>query len=1211
MLDPSLVGLIYNAALLLMVAFIFNLAADRWYPGELKFSQVPMGIILGAIGIIVMMTHWKLHPGLVFDMRSVLIGISGLFFGSLATGIAMLFTAAFRFYQGGMGTWAGISVILASGIIGISWRHYRRESLSNLSFGELYLFGMVIHLVMLAIMVALPREIAWNVLSTIFLPVLLINPICTALLGILIVKRLQRVIIEAELRERDAKFQSLFDNIMDAVLLTEPDGAVLAANPGACRIFGRTEEEICRIGRACIIDPDDPRLPAALEERSRTGRFHGELTFVRKDGTRFPGEISSVVFRDRNGDLKTSMIIHDITARKRTEQALRERDIQFTKLSSHVPGMIYQFMRKPDGSYCVPFSTEAIRNIFGCSPEDVHDDFSPVTRVIYPEDLNRLIGSIEHSAEWMTTWQCEYRVQLPGREIRWMSGYSTPERLADGSILWHGFNTDITERKRTEEEIRKRDSKYEQLVEHAEDGIFTSNMDGKFILANEKFCRMMGWSKEECLRHNVLDTYPEDVRVIGMRRLAGLQQGETLRFERPMRRPDGGMLYVEANAWKDDDGNLQAIVRDITDRKRADESLRDAETRYRMLFEHSPDGIVIIDPATARPLEFNETACRQLGYSRDEFSKLSISDLEVDETPDETRARIEQVVREGHADFETRQRTKRGEVRKVHVIAQMIDIGEKRLYHCIWRDITDRKNMENALRQSEELYRNLFDRHSAVKLLIDPDTGRIIDANDAAVKFYGWPHETLTRMMIQEINTLPPEEVKKEMEKVGTDNAIQFEFRHRIADGSVRNVEVFSSKVEVNGKDLLHSIIHDVTESRKIEDERKKLESQLQQSQKMEAVGQLAGGIAHDFNNLLMTMQGNVSMMLEDIDPFHRHNDYLKSIEVQIRSAANLTRQLLGFAREGRYNVKPVDMNEILETNVSMFERTKKEIRIHRDYEKDLWLVDADADQMGQVFINTFVNAWQAMPAGGDLQVETKNVILDEMHVRPHMLTPGRYVRVAVTDTGIGMDERTKQRIFEPFFTTKQRGQGTGLGLAMVYGIIKGHHGFINVYSEPGRGSTFNIYLPVSQKEVSPEAPENQEIVRGTGTILLVDDEAQVLKASQRMLEHLGYTVIPAQGGKEAINLYEGKKEGIDLVLLDLVMPDMSGKKVFQHLRHVNPEIKVILLSGYSKNETTQEILESGARGFLQKPASLKELSQKIHEVLRAGNGSDPQGKIH
>jgi CheY-like chemotaxis protein len=358
-------------------------------------------------------------------------------------------------------------------------------------------------------------------------------------------------------------------------------------------------------------------------------------------------------------------------------------------------------------------------------------------------------------------------------------------------------------------------------------------------------------------------------------------------------------------------------------------------------------------------------------------------------------------------------------------------------------------------------------------------------------------------------------------------------------------------------------------------------------------------------------MQGNVSMMLEDIDPFHRHNDYLKSIEVQIRSAANLTRQLLGFAREGRYNVKPVDMNEILETNVSMFERTKKEIRIHRDYEKDLWLVDADADQMGQVFINTFVNAWQAMPAGGDLQVETKNVILDEMHVRPHMLTPGRYVRVAVTDTGIGMDERTKQRIFEPFFTTKQRGQGTGLGLAMVYGIIKGHHGFINVYSEPGRGSTFNIYLPVSQKEVSPEAPENQEIVRGTGTILLVDDEAQVLKASQRMLEHLGYTVIPAQGGKEAINLYEGKKEGIDLVLLDLVMPDMSGKKVFQHLRHVNPEIKVILLSGYSKNETTQEILESGARGFLQKPASLKELSQKIHEVLRAGNGSDPQGKIH
>lgn len=1200
MTDQSLIGLIYNAALLLTVALIFDLAADRLCPGKITFSQIPTGLALGAVGIIVMMTHWTHDSGVVFDTRSVLIGISGLFFGSLPAGIAMLMTAAFRVYQGGLGVWTGIAVILASGAIGIAWRHFRSESLSNISFGELYLFGMVIHLVMLAIMFTLPREIVWNVLSKISLPVLLIYPIGTALLGVLIVKRLQRAKVDAELRERDDQFQSLFDNIMDAVLLTAPDGRILAANPGACRILGRTEEEICRLGRAGITDPDDPRLAAALEERSSTGRFHGELTFVRNDGTKFPGETSSVIFRDRNGELKTSMIINDITDRKKTEKALRERDILFAKLSSHVPGMIFQFMRRPDGTYCVPFTTEAIKDIFGCMPEDVRNDFSPITNVIFPEDLYKLLSTINHSAEQMATWKCEYRVQIPGREMRWMSGHSTPEKLADGSIIWHGFNTDITDRKRTEEEIRRRDSKYEQLVEHAEDGIFTINMQGQFLLANEKFCEMMGYSKEECLRNNVLDTYPDGMRMIGKKRLASLQQGKALRFERPMKRLDGGILFVEANAWKDDDGNIQAIVRDVTERKLAEESLRDAETRYRMLFEHSPDGIVIIDPSTARFLEFNEKACQQLGYSRDEFSKLSVFDLEVEETPDETRRQIAGVIRKGQADFETRQRTRKGDIRNIHVIAQLLDVGEKKLYHCIWRDITEWKKMENALRQSEELYRNMFNRHSAVKLLIDPDTGRIVDANEAAVKFYGWRHDELTQMKIQDINTLPPEEVKKEMEKVGTRKPVKFEFKHRTANDSIRNVEIFSSNIEVNGRNLLYSIIHDVTESRKIEEERKKFENQLQQAQKMEAVGELAGGIAHDFNNLLMTMQGNVSMMLEDIDPFHIHNDYLKSIDAQIRSAANLTRQLLGFARAGHYNVKPTNMNEVLEGNASMFGRTKKEIQIHQNYEKELWLVDADRDQMGQVFINMFVNAWQAMPSGGNLYIETKNMVLDETHGEPYMPSPGRYVRISVTDTGIGMDENTKQRIFEPFFTTKQRGKGTGLGLAMSYGIIKSHNGFINVYSEPGQGATFNIYLPVSQMEAPTEASENSVIIRGTGMILLVDDESQVLKISQRMLEYLGYTVITAQGGSEAVNLYEEKKEEIDLVLLDMIMPDMSGQKVLEHLQRIKPDIKVIILSGYSDNDITEEIMESGGKGFLQKPAPLKELSQKIHEVLSA-----------
>ncbi len=390
-----------------------------------------------------------------------------------------------------------------------------------------------------------------------------------------------------------------------------------------------------------------------------------------------------------------------------------------------------------------------------------------------------------------------------------------------------------------------------------------------------------------------------------------------------------------------------------------------------------------------------------------------------------------------------------------------------------------------------------------------------------------------------------------------------------------------------------YGVARDVTD-------RKRLEVQLLQAQKMEAIGTLAGGIAHDFNNLLMGIEGRTSLMFLDIDSNHPHFPHLKGVQDMVERGANLTKQLLGFARGGKYEVRPTDLNKLIEKCSEMFGRTKKEVLIHGKYQKNIWTVEVDQTQIEQVLLNLYVNAWQAMPWGGDLYVQAENVRLDESEVRPFGAKPGNYVKVSVTDTGVGMDEETQQRIFEPFFTTKEMGRGTGLGLASAYGIIKNHGGIINAHSKQGEGATFNVYLPATEALISEQGLEEREkeIQQGHETVLLIDDEDMIIDVGQEMLTATGYDVLSARGGKEAIDVYKKNKDKIDIVILDMVMPDMSGGEVYDTLKEINPDIKVLLSSGYSISGQATEILERGCDGFIQKPFNMSQLSQGIRKIL-------------
>lgn len=447
---------------------------------------------------------------------------------------------------------------------------------------------------------------------------------------------------------------------------------------------------------------------------------------------------------------------------------------------------------------------------------------------------------------------------------------------------------------------------------------------------------------------------------------------------------------------------------------------------------------------------------------------------------------------------------------------------------------------------------------------------------------------------------------RDQAEKYRQDDRLVIESRHpkllieeeqTTPDG--KKINLLTSKMPLCDSDgqvigILGSYVN-ITKLKNAEAEKKSLESRLRHIDRMDSIGVLAGGIAHDFNNLLMGIQGYASLMLLELDSSHRFFGRLKRIESQVKSGSELTSQLLGFARGGKYDVRITNIAELLSESASMFGRTKKDITIHQRFSDSLWNVEVDRGQMGQVFLNLFVNSWQAMPGGGHIYLAAENTILGREKALPESVKPGRYVKISVTDTGTGIDGRIRERIFDPFFTTKGVGRGSGLGLASAYGIIKNHSGMINVYSELGQGTTFRIYLPAFEKAISVEGKLESKIFKGTEKIVVIDDESLVLEVSCKLLDSLGYRVHAFANGHEAVSFLN--KEDVDLVILDMIMPGISGRETFEALQKIK-KVRVLLSSGHSINGEAEEIMRRGCAGFIQKPYNLEEISRKVREVL-------------
>jgi two-component system, cell cycle sensor histidine kinase and response regulator CckA len=658
----------------------------------------------------------------------------------------------------------------------------------------------------------------------------------------------------------------------------------------------------------------------------------------------------------------------------------------------------------------------------------------------------------------------------------------------------------------------------------------------------------------------------------------------------------------EQKTWPSDSIALLRIAGEIlanaTERKKAEIALRRSEEKYRTILDTIEDGYWEID-LSGRITFFNESLSRIFEYSHEELMGLSFKDYATAPVAERLYKVFNEIYRTGKSaevsDYEMINKNGQ-QVFMEFTAALMRDAAGNPIgFRGVTRNVTERKLAEKALRESEKRYRTVLEANPDPVVVYDT-AGRVVYFNPAFETVFKWQLDEWQR---KELKGFLPSPQGRD-----SDETTQLLLAGKSFTGIV--TERLSSDgelipVSISGavyKDENQSPIGSVLAIRDIR-EKKRLEAQLVNAQKMEALGTLAGGIAHDFNNLLMAVQGNASLALFDLESGHPHHRLFENIQKSAQKGSKLTAQLLGYARKGRYEVKPIDLNRMVRDVADTFGRTRKEISVHYDLALDLAPIEADEGQIEQVLLNMFVNAGHAMQDGGELFLKTENVGHEALYGELYQPVPGRYSFLEIIDSGVGMDQETIEHIFEPFFTTKEMGRGTGLGLASAYGIIKGHGGYINVTSEPGTGSSFKIYFPSSAKKLSQDNAKSDKPVKGNETILLVDDEEMVLSVGVKTLEKLGYAVLAAQNGQEAVDVYRANKDKIDLVILDIVMPIMGGGQAFDLMREINPKVKVLLSSGYSIEGQATDILNRGCNGFIQKPFKINDLSDKIIEIMK------------
>lgn len=763
---------------------------------------------------------------------------------------------------------------------------------------------------------------------------------------------------------------------------------------------------------------------------------------------------------------------------------------------------------------------------------------------------------------------------------------------------------------------------YQALFEQAGDGIFIADATGRYINVNRRGCEMLGYTLEELQNLTLSDLIPAEDKIADPLRLDDLRARKSLLKERRLICKDGRYLPVEISAQMLSNGHLLGIVRDISERQQAEAErlvqlrlLESNERRYREIFENVSDVIFLLDVTEdGRFLHAgaNPAAERALGATAAETRGKTLAELLSPANAADLTRECQRCVDMGTAVEYIQSGLSSFGKGYLYLRTKLLPIRNEvgRIYRIvgITEDITVRRQIEELRHKQEQEFRALvenspdfigrYDRH-----------GRVVYVNPALEKLFGRPQPQILGKTAVELSPGVPEAQtfdEKLREALETGTAVETE----ISITDVPGLEPFHHHLrfvpEYDPHGQVVSVLfigRDITKQKQAEEVRTKLEEQLRQSQKLESIGRLASGVAHDFNNLLTVIMGYADLIEYRTAAEGRTIKDLEQIRRAGERATALTRQLLAFSRQQMLTLAVIDLNDLIVDLQKMLDRLiREDITLATVLQPALWPIMADPGQMEQVIMNLVVNGRDAMPTGGKLTIETRNVYLDGKYAQTHFeVSTGPYVLLSVTDTGHGMDKETQARIFEPFFTTKEQGKGTGLGLATVYGIIKQSGGDISVYSEPGHGTTFKIYFPAAKDRAPQPLPSSQiqpEPHACTETILMVEDDDLVYELVQRTLQTAGYILLGVRNGRQALSLAREYQEKIDLLLTDVVMPQMSGREVAEQLKTLHPQMKILFMSGYTNDVVVRHGLLTSEIEFLPKPFSPAELTAKVREVL-------------
>jgi PAS domain S-box-containing protein len=762
---------------------------------------------------------------------------------------------------------------------------------------------------------------------------------------------------------------------------------------------------------------------------------------------------------------------------------------------------------------------------------------------------------------------------------------------------------ELPEREQWETELRASEARKSAILETALDAVITMDPEGRIVEFNRAAEEMFGYERAEIMGRTVADTIvPDELRESHHRGLARyLVTGEATvigkRVELVGRRADGSQFPVElaiTTVQLDRRRLFTAYLRDITARKRAEDALRSSEERFRALVENSSDGICLVD-RNAVILYSSASSVRVLGWPTDARKGRPAFDFVHPDDADRFRAFFAECLATTGTPvtIEVRGLHQDGGWRLVEVVAaNHLEDPAVEAVVVNFRDVTQRRRAEDSVREAARQFRAVFDGALDAMVIAD-DEGRYVEVNAAACGLYGLSRSALLGHWIGDY-AAPGVDAAQIWSAFRREGRGKGEMRIIRPDGRVRELEFAASADFLPGSHL--AVFRDITQ-------RRQLEEQLRQAQKIEAVGRLAGGVAHDFNNLLNVITGYGQMVFRRLADGPEREKTKAILQAADRAAA-LTRQLLAFSRKQVLEPKVLDLNAVVAGMDEMLRRLiGEDIVLNAQLAPELGCTKADPGQIEQVLMNLVVNARDAMPRGGQLTLETANAEMDEAYVRDHLgARPGRYVMLAVCDTGLGMDAETQKHIFEPFFTTKEKGKGTGLGLATVYGIVKQSEGYIWVDSAPGVGTTVRVFLPWVEAEPPPEEPRRpavpEELPRATETVLLVEDEEMVRRMTREVLEGAGYRVLEASSGFEALRVSAGHAGRLDLIVTDVVMPGMSGRELAERLAPSRPGMKVLYMSGHTDDAIFHHGVTQAGTGFLQKPFTPDALERRVRALL-------------